>query len=262
MRWKTLHFVLIPYPLVWCVLTFTVMAHKMTSGNNGHNRVCMQTAMVVEDIAETGKWLRCLLAEAFPGIAVTVCADCRSAAACLLTLRPDLALVDISLPDGNGLGLIPPILQASPQATVVVTTIMDDQEHILNALQAGANGYLLKDLPEDQFIHKLRGILRGDPPLSPKVARKVLQYFNGAARPPANSASPKLMESDGLSSRESEVLVLIGKGLSRREVGELLHLSDNTIATHVRNVYRKLNISSRAEAALEACRLGLISTEF
>jgi Response regulator containing a CheY-like receiver domain and an HTH DNA-binding domain len=220
----------------------------------------MQTAVVVEDIAETGIWLRGLLGEAFPGIRVTVCGDCRTARACLAELCPDLALVDISLPDGNGLSLIPLILQASPQAAVVVTSILDDQEHILRALQTGASGYLLKDLPEDQFIHKLQGILRGDPPLSPKVARKVLQYFNGAGSAVPVAVEP-VLPMEGLSSREVEVLVLIGKGLSRREVSELLHVSDNTIATHVRNVYRKLNISSRAEAALEACRMGLISTE-
>ncbi len=220
----------------------------------------MQTAVVVEDIAETGDWLRRLLAEAFPGIQVTVCGDCRTTRACLADLRPDLALVDISLPDGNGLSLIPLILQASPQAAVVVTTILDDQEHILTALQTGASGYLLKDLPEEQFIHKLRGILRGDPPLSPKVARKVLQYFNGAGSAAPLAVAP-VLPMEGLSSREVEVLLFIGKGLSRREVSELLHVSDNTIATHVRNIYRKLNISSRAEAALEACRMGLISTE-
>lgn len=220
----------------------------------------MQTAVIVEDIAETGIWLQRLLAEAFPGIQVTVCGDCRTTQACLAELRPDLALVDISLPDGNGLSLIPLILQASPQAAVVVTTILDDQEHILTALQAGASGYLLKDLPEDQFIHKLRGILRGDPPLSPKVARKVLQYFNGAGSAAPLAVAP-VLPMEGLSSREVEVLLFIGKGLSRREVSELLHVSDNTIATHVRNIYRKLNISSRAEAALEACRMGLISTE-
>lgn len=226
----------------------------------------MQTAVVVEDIAETGAWLQQVLEEAFPGIHVTVCRECRSALACIIGGHTDLALVDISLPDGNGLELIPVILQASPQAAVVVTTILDDQEHILMALQAGASGYLLKDLPQDLFILKLRGILRGDPPLSPKVARKVLQYFNAANRATAGVQAavevvPAQTEAEGLSARETEVLVLIGKGLSRREVGELLHLSEATIATHVRNVYRKLNISSRAEAALEACRLGLIRTE-
>lgn len=224
----------------------------------------MREALVVEDIAETGRWLCRLLEEAFPGIQVVVCTNCQSCVDYLLVHCPDLALIDINLPDGSGLNLIPGILLASPQAAVVVTTILDDQEHILTALQAGANGYLLKDLPEEHFIQKLRGILRGDPPLSPKVARKVLQYFSGTLlkQPVVSHKQPALPELEGLSARETEVLVLIGKGLSRREVGNLLHLSESTIATHVRNVYRKLNISSRAEAALEACRMGLINTEF
>ncbi len=222
----------------------------------------MRTALVVEDITETGEWLQALLGKAFQGIAVTLCRDCRTAAGYAMFTAVDLVLLDISLPDGNGLDLIPVILQASPQAVIVVTTILDDQEHILTALQAGASGYLLKDLPEAQFILKLQGILRGDPPLSPKIARKVLQYFNAGAGMAVAANVPHPVMTEGLSARETEVLVLIGKGLSRREVSALLHLSDNTIATHVRNVYRKLNISSRAEAALEACRMGLINTEF
>lgn len=225
----------------------------------------MQEALVVEDVAETGQWLSCLLEEAFSGVQVTVCRNCRACSEYLSNNCPDLALVDINLPDGDGLTLIPEVLQAAPQSFVVVTTILDDQEHILTALQAGASGYLLKDLSEEQFIGKLRGILGGDPPLSPKVARKVLQYFNGGVpgeNRQENTSSPVSAEVQGLSEREREVFVLIAKGLSRKEVAELLGLSCNTIATHVRNVYRKLDISTRAEAALEACRLGLINTEF
>ncbi|MGB5600052.1 MAG: response regulator transcription factor [Thiothrix litoralis] len=220
----------------------------------------MKEALVVEDVAETGRWLRCLLEMAFVGIRVTVCGNCHSSIGYLLANSPDLALVDISLPDGNGLNLIPGILQVSPQASVVVTTILDDQEHIFSALQSGASGYLLKDLSEEQFVLKLRGILKGDPPLSPKVARKVLNYFNNGTS--VTECPAVVAEVESLSVREREVFVLIAKGLSRKEVAGLLHLSENTIATHIRNVYRKLNISSRAEAALEACRLGLISTEF
>ena len=222
----------------------------------------MQTAVVVEDNIDIGVWLTGLLARAFPNIQTTLCTNLRQAQQHFLSQQAELVLLDINLPDGNGLDLIADILQNSPQAQVIITTIFDDQEYIFTALQAGAVGYLLKDLPEEQFILKLQGILNGDPPLSPKVARKLLQHFNAAGRSTATITPATGRESDSLSEREREVLVLVAKGLSRKEVAELLHLSDNTIATHVRNVYRKLNISSRAEAALEACRLGLISTEF
>lgn len=142
---------------------------------------------------------------------------------------------------------------------MVVTSILDDQDHILSALQAGAQGYLLKDLSKPVFIQKLRGILEGEPPLSPKIARKILQYFSQSPTHSISQASESLSKAEcELSAREQEVLLLLGKGLSRREVAQALDLSDNTIATHIRNVYRKLNISSRAEAALEASRLGLI----
>ncbi|MEZ5538294.1 MAG: response regulator transcription factor [Thiolinea sp.] len=226
----------------------------------------MQDLLVIEDVRETGQWLQCLLEEAFPGVRIKICSNCQLTRDYLQINRPELALVDINLPDGSGLELIPEILRASPQAFIVITTILDDQEHILTALQAGANGYLLKDLPEAQFIAKLRGILRGDPPLSPRVARKVLQYFNNGDSSVSKAAASATeaghaQEIGVLSEREREVFILIAKGLSRKEVAGLLNLSDNTIATHVRNVYRKLNISSRAEAALEACRLGLINAD-
>lgn len=220
----------------------------------------MHKLLVVEDIPETGQWLRSLLETAFPGVLVTVCNNCQVTSVYLQQNSPDLALVDINLPDGSGLQLIPVILKAAPQALVVITTILDDQENILTALQNGASGYLLKDLPEQRFILKLRGILEGDPPFSPRVARTVLQYFNtheGTLRQLPDASAAKQLES--LSERERDVFIMIAKGLSRKEVAELLHLSENTIATHVRNVYRKLDISTRAEAALEACRLGLIN---
>lgn len=221
----------------------------------------MKQALVIEDVFETSQWLEAVLLSAFPSIQVAVCRNLRDAQFFLNTNKPDLSLVDISLPDGSGVSLIPRLLKTSPQAYVVITSILDDQDHVLAALQAGAQGYLLKDLPQAVFIQKLQGILQGEPPLSPKIARKILHYFS---HPPVIAGVGVMPVSTGLSSdcqlsdREKEVLTLLGKGLSRREVGRLLELSDSTIATHIRNVYRKLNISSRAEAALEACRLGLI----
>lgn len=219
----------------------------------------MNSALIIEDMVETGKWLEAVLLSAFPLRDLTICRNMRDALVFLDKQQPDLVLVDINLPDGNGLDLIPVIFHCNSNAYVVITSILDDQDHILSALQAGAQGYLLKDLSKPVFIQKLQGILQGEPPLSPKIARKILQYFSQS---PANSifhASEPLSKAEcELSAREQEVLLLLGKGLSRREVAQALDLSESTIATHIRNVYRKLNISSRAEAALEASRLGLI----
>lgn len=219
----------------------------------------MNSALIIEDMVETGKWLESVLISAFPLRNITICRNVRATLAFLDRQQPDLVLLDLSLPDGSGLDLIPAIFNCNTEAYVVITSILDDQDHILSALQAGAQGYLLKDLSKPVFIQKLRGILQGEPPLSPKIARKILQYFSQS---PTNLvfkiSEPVLQAECELSAREQEVLLLLGKGLSRREVAQVLDLSDSTIATHIRNVYRKLNISNRAEAALEASRLGLI----
>lgn len=219
----------------------------------------MNSALIVEDMVETGKWLESVLLSAFPLRDLTICRNLRDTLAFLESQQPDLVLLDINLPDGSGLDLIPVIFNGNTKVYIVVTSILDDQNHILRALQAGAQGYLLKDLSKPVFIQKLRGILQGEPPLSPKIARKILHYFSQS---PSNSichvSEPLSKAECALSTREQEVLLLVGKGLSRREVAQALDLSDNTIATHIRNIYRKLNISSRAEAALEASRLGLI----
>lgn len=223
----------------------------------------MHTALIVEDIPETGEWLQALLERAFTGVAVKVCPTCAATRQFVKTNPVSLALVDINLPDGNGLDLIGCILKTSPNAYIITSTIFDDDEHIITALRNGAHGYLLKDSSEQVFIQKLRGILTGDPPLSPSIARRILQCFSQPTNKPATATPSNAETSDAtsLSQRERDVLVLVAKGLSRKEVAELLGLSGNTVARYIRDVYQKLNISSRAEAAVEACRMGLVSTE-
>lgn len=222
----------------------------------------MQTALILEDHAETGQWLYQLLTTAFPNIAITLCATCRVAKEHIHQEQFNLALIDISLPDGNGIDLIPQLRQTSPHAYIIMSTIFDDDDHLLLALKAGAQGYLLKDMPEHFFVQKLRGILMGDPPLSPSIARKILHCFQSDRVKTVSAGNKELCAlTEALTAREQEVLTLVAKGYSRKEIAGLLNLSSNTIARYVRDVYQKLNISSRAEAAVTACRLGLVSTE-
>ena len=220
----------------------------------------MHNALIVEDTHETGLWLSSLLKAAFPAIRVSICQDCLETTRFIQAHQVNLALVDINLPDGNGIDLVSIIRQGSPNAYIVISTIFDDDDYIIDALRSGANGYLLKDLSEPVFVQKLRGILTGDPPLSPSIARKILHCFSQPARALAVNHEANA-ELSVLSQREQEVLVLVAKGYSRKEVASLLDLSSNTIARYIRDVYQKLNISSRAEAAIEACRMGLVSTD-
>lgn len=229
----------------------------------------MQQALIVEDVPETSEWLSLTLQQAFQQIASLQASSCQQARQILQTHPINLALLDINLPDGSGIDLVSCIHEHHPDAYIVITTIFDDEEHILKALKAGAHGYLLKDLPDLLFIQKLRGILNGDPPISPSISRRILQYFSSErVLPPPQMAIGAAVSIDtvmpiaaSLSPREQEVLTLVAKGLSRPEISGLLGLSTNTVARYIRDVYQKLNISSRAEAAVEACRRGLVSTE-
>ena len=139
----------------------------------------------------------------------------------------------------------------------MVVTIHDDDEHLFPALQAGAFGYILKEQARELIIEQLQRISQGEPPLSPSIARRVMAYFTAKAKPQAMSASSAAVPHVSLTERETEVLLRVAKGYTLPEIGVQLTLSRHTIADYVKQIYRKLNVSSRAEAALEAQRMGL-----
>lgn len=211
-----------------------------------------RSALVLEDIPEVSTWLAALLPDLFPGIAVHTAPTLAAARNFLTTAGPlDLALIDLALPDGNGTDLIRELANTRPTCTVVVTTLFADDEFLFPALRAGAQGYLLKDQPPGKFAAALRGILDGEPPLSPSIAHRLLRTFG----PPA-MAGPAAMPA--LTTREREVLTLTAKGYRLPEVAERLAVSRHTVSDHLKSIYRKLKINTRAEAALEAARLGLV----
>jgi len=211
----------------------------------------MKLALVVEDIAATRAWLVEALADSFPGIQ-TDSAGTRAEAVAMVGRRDyDVALVDLDLPDGSGLEVIAALRRRLPQSVAVVTTIFDDDAHVFPAMLEGAMGYLLKEQPREHFVAGLQGILRGAPPLSPAIARRMIAHFNRLGPP---SVAPESL----LTPRETEVLRLVAKGYTQNEIAALLELSRHTVVDHVKSLYRKLNISSRAEAALEATRRGLV----
>lgn len=215
----------------------------------------MNYALLLEDHTETRAWLKQMLLETFSGIIVHEAATIKAAKQVLATKTIDLALLDINLPDGSGIDLAQSIHDSdntlNAKIYIVMTTIFDDDKHIFSALKAGAKGYLLKEQPKAQIIQRLTGILVGEPPLSPSIARKILAHFQGSAQPKIESS---------LTNREEEVLTLAAKGYKTKEIANLLKISTNTCAGYLKNTYRKLSISSRAEATLEATRLGLVSS--
>ncbi|MBZ8139109.1 DNA-binding response regulator [Rubrivivax gelatinosus] len=184
-----------------------------------------------------------------------------------------LILIDLELPDGNGMELLAEL--AHYPATKIVTTLYSDDEHLFPALQHGADGYLLKEDRFEVLVEELQKIVRGQPPLSPAIARRLLTHFRHGTGPdvapdsgfvnttgfttsrpvPMEKALP---EHERLTPRESEVLTYLSKGFTIKEIASLMGIKWFTVNDHIKSIYKKLNVSSRAEAAVLASKQGLV----
>ena len=218
----------------------------------------MDHALIVEDLPEIRTWLGDVARAAFPQLQVTSVGRRDEALRCLLHGTFDLALIDLGLPDGTGLDVVGALRVQQPKALPVVVTIYDDDEHLFPALQAGAFGYLLKEQPQEALVAQLLRMTLGEPPLSPPIARRVLSHFASAGQR-RQAAVRQLEEEVSLTARETEVLQRVAKGYTLPEIAQQFGLSRHTVADYIKQVYRKLNVSSRAEAALEAARRGLVN---
>jgi two-component system, NarL family, nitrate/nitrite response regulator NarL len=184
-----------------------------------------------------------------------------------------LLLVDLELPDGNGMELLAELSQYP--ATKIVTTLYSDDDHLFPALQCGADGYLLKEDRFEVLVEELQKIVRGQPPLSPAIARRLLTHFRPAGSVDAAPAGPgfssagsfqssrpvpieKPLDHERLTPRESEVLTYLSKGFTIKEIASLMGIKWFTVNDHIKSIYKKLNVSSRAEAAVLASKQGLV----
>ena len=181
-----------------------------------------------------------------------------------------LILVDLELPDGNGMELLAELVRYP--ATKIVTTLYSDDDHLFPALQCGADGYLLKEDRFEVLVEELQKIVRGQPPLSPAIARRLLTHFRGggldsgpiplssgfqSSRPmPMGRGAP--LDHERLTPRESEVLTYLSKGFTIKEIANLMGIKWFTVNDHIKSIYKKLNVSSRAEAAVLASKQGLV----
>jgi DNA-binding NarL/FixJ family response regulator len=215
----------------------------------------MKNILLLEDLPEIRAWLRDLVLRVFPDAHISEAARVHDALQLVQAVKFDLGLIDLGLPDGSGVDVVTRLRDLQPDAQSVVVTIHDDDEHLFPALQAGAYGYILKEQARELITEQLQRISQGEPPLSPSIARRVIAYFTAKAKPQAAPANA--LPAVSLTERESEVLLRVAKGYTLPEIGVQLGLSRHTIADYVKQIYRKLNVSSRAEAALEAQRLGL-----
>ena len=182
----------------------------------------------------------------------------RAGLAMLDAQPPDVMLVDLGLPDMDGVNLIRHAASQQPACDVLVVTMFGDDEHVLSSIEAGATGYLLKDAGCERIAAAIHELHAGGSPISPSIARRVLARFRIAPTSRVEPAPQTLVESSPLSPRETEILRLVAKGLGFETVGELLGISPHTVVTHVKKIYRKLTVHSRGEAVYEASQMGLL----
>jgi DNA-binding NarL/FixJ family response regulator len=165
-------------------------------------------------------------------------------------LKPDVVLMDIDMPIMNGIEATRQITDTLPETQVVMLTVSQEDNKLVDALRAGAKGYLLKSLSSDEFIKLLNGLEKGEPPIPSTVTARLMNYV-------AKQSSPSEVRNDNLTEREVELLGHLGLGLPNKLIAERLGVSENTVKYHIKNILQKLNFNNRAEAAAYAVRHNL-----
>jgi DNA-binding NarL/FixJ family response regulator len=181
--------------------------------------------------------------------------DGRAALDEIRKLRPDLVLMDIRMPELDGISATREVLAVEPDVKVVVLTTFEEDDYIFEALSAGASGFLLKRTKPEELIAAIHTVAAGDSLLSPSVTRRVIDRM--ATQPPAALSGARL---EALTPREREVLELVGRGLSNREIAESLFIEESTVKTHVKRILMKLGLRDRVQAVILTYEMGVIRT--
>ena len=214
--------------------------------------------VVEDDAALRHEWMR--LIDAAPRIALIDAVGSLEAARAALRVHgaPDVLIIDLGLPDGDGTVLIRELADAAPATGTLVITVFGDEGHVVRALEAGARGYLLKDATLDELVRAVRLVHEGGAPLSPMIARHLLTRFAPVRRRirPRAARDPVLVET--LTAREAEILKLIAAGHTVSEAARALNVSPNTVSTHVKHIYGKLAVNNRVQAVNRARAAGQI----
>lgn len=208
--------------------------------------------LVADDQSMVRAGFRMLLADQEDIEVVAEASNGLEAVAQAARFDPTVVLMDIRMPELDGLEASRRILQHDPRARVLILTTFDLDEYIYEALRMGASGFVLKDDPPEQLIGAVRTVAAGDALLSPAVTRRVIEHFTTKARP----ESPRDLEE--LTAREREIFLLMAQGLSNAEIAERLVISDTTVKTHVTHILQKLRLRDRVQAVVLASRIGLL----
>lgn len=179
---------------------------------------------------------------------VGLAADGNTAVTLHNSLNPDVTLMDLRMPGLDGVGAIEAIKEKRPSANILILTTYDSDADIVRAIEAGATGYLLKDTPREELFRAIRATANGESVLAPAVASRLMTRMRAPAQ-------------ENLSAREIEVLQLVAKGASNKEIGKTLHISTATVKTHLIHIYNKLGVTDRTSAVTTALEKGIIALE-
>jgi len=170
-------------------------------------------------------------------------------------LQPDVVLMDIQIPEINGIEATRRIVSAHPEIGVIVVTMLEDDDSVFAAMRAGARGYILKGADQDEMLRAIRSVASGEALFGAEVADRLVSFFNGASQPHGDPAFPELTE------RERQVLDLIAKGWSNAKIADNLVISPKTVSNHCSNIFSKLQVADRTQALLRAREAGLGQSE-
>jgi two-component system, NarL family, nitrate/nitrite response regulator NarL len=171
------------------------------------------------------------------------------------TLAPDLVVMDVEMPVMDGVEATRLIVEQQPAVKVVMLTVSESDDHVFDAIRLGAHGYLLKDLRPEQLFDRIRSVMRNETPLSPAIAGRLLEEIRSGSTTRSSSAAPS--EEPSITPRELEILQLVAEGMSNKEIGKRLFITEGTVKNHVHNALEKLHMKNRIQAAAYITRQGL-----
>jgi DNA-binding NarL/FixJ family response regulator len=214
----------------------------------------MLRILLVDDHVLFRKGVAALLARREEIQVVGEASDGLEAISAAREILPDVILMDISMPNCNGLDATRRIKREMPHVKIVILTVSDDDHDLFEAIKSGAQGYLLKDLEPYQLYDLLESISRGEAPLSGAIAAKILKEFTRPNR--GTAQEPEVIGE--LTARETSILQLVSEGKTNKEIASILFISENTVKIHLRNILEKLHLQNRIQAAVYAVRQGLV----
>jgi DNA-binding NarL/FixJ family response regulator len=228
-------------------------ATGMTAHDGEEPAACR--VLLVEDDAPVRERLSKIIGRWSQGRLIAACGTLADAAVVITENPIDLLITDLKLPDGHGVQVIRMLRTTQPDAEAMVISVLADDRNVIEAIKAGATGYLLKDGDPIDILEAIAELRAGRSPISPTIARTIVRGLGPDARP-GSSATPT--DAQPLTPREMDILWGIAKGFTYGELAERLGLSKQTVPVHIKSIYRKLQTTNRSEAVYEAARRGLI----